>query len=97
MTWVQGYEAHWRNNAAIAQESGGADDAKTAFRCADDAKAFGEHLKAITEQYQIAYIELDRELAIDKACDIFTQVNSKGIRLDVFDLISWEAPSRTGR
>src|SRR5439155_24735736 len=27
-------------------------------------------------------------LAIDKVCDIFTQVNSKGIRLDVFDLIN---------
>ena len=52
------------------------------------AKAFGEHLKGITEQYQIAYIELDRELALDKVCDIFTQVNSKGIRLDVFDLIN---------
>ena len=51
-------------------------------------RPFGEHLKGITEQYQIAYIELDRELALDKVCDIFTQVNSKGIRLDVFDLIN---------
>ena len=86
--WVQGYEAYWRNKAATAQESGDASDAETALRCADDAKAFGEHLKGITEQYQVAYIELDRELAIDKVCDIFTQVNSKGIRLDVFDLIN---------
>ena len=51
-------------------------------------RSFGEHLKEITEQYQIAYVELDRELALDKVCDIFTQVNSKGIRLDVFDLIN---------
>ena len=86
--WVQGYEAYWRNKAAAAQESGDASDAETALRCADDAKAFGDHLKGITEQYQVAYIELDRELAIDKVCDIFTQVNSKGIRLDVFDLIN---------
>ena len=86
--WVQGYEAYWRNKAATAQESGDASDAETALRCADDAKAFGEHLKGITEQYQVAYIELDRELAINKVCDIFTQVNSKGIRLDVFDLIN---------
>jgi hypothetical protein len=40
------------------------------------------------EQYQVAYIELDRDLALDKVCDIFTQINSKGIRLDVFDLIN---------
>ena len=86
--WVQGYEAYWRSKAAAAQESGDAGGAETALRCADDAKAFGEHLKEITEQYQVAYVELDRELALDKVCDIFTQVNSKGIRLDVFDLIN---------
>ena len=86
--WVQGYEAYWRAKGATAQESGDADASETAVRHADDAKAFGEHLKAITEQYQVAYIELDRDLAIDKVCDIFTQVNSKGIRLDVFDLIN---------
>ena len=40
------------------------------------------------EQYQVAYIELDRELELDKVCDIFTQINSRGIRLDVFDLIN---------
>ena len=77
--WVQGYEAYWRNKAATAQESGDASDAETALRCADDAKAFGEHLKGITQRYQVAYIALDRELAINKVCDIFTQVNSKGI------------------
>jgi hypothetical protein len=45
-------------------------------------------VKGITEQYQIAYIELDRELELDKVCDIFTQINSKGVRLDVFDLFN---------
>jgi hypothetical protein len=86
--WVQGYEAYWRAKASVAQESGDTATAEAAGRHAADAKAFGEHLKGITEQYQIAYIELDRELALDKVCDIFTQVNSKGIRLDVFDLIN---------
>ena len=86
--WVQGYEAYWREKASAAQSSGDPDAAETAARYADDARSFGEHLKEITEQYQIAYVELDRELALDKVCDIFTQVNSKGIRLDVFDLIN---------
>ncbi|MCG2691183.1 DUF262 domain-containing protein, partial [Candidatus Parcubacteria bacterium] len=36
----------------------------------------------------IVYIELDKDLAVDKVCDIFTQINSRGIRLDVFDLIN---------
>ena len=51
-------------------------------------RQFDEHLEGITEQYQISYIELDRELELDKVCDIFTQINSRGIRLDVFDLIN---------
>jgi predicted component of type VI protein secretion system len=43
--WVQGYEAYWRDKAAAAQESGDGSDAETALRCADDAKAFGDHLR----------------------------------------------------
>ena len=62
--------------------------AQEADRRARDARAFGEHLKDITEQYQVSYIELDRDLEIDKVCDIFTQINSRGIRLDVFDLVN---------
>lgn len=79
--WVQGYERYWRDKAAQTNE-------KTDAQAADDARSFGQHLKGITEQYQVAYIELDRELELDKICDIFTQINSKGIRLDVFDLIN---------
>ena len=86
--WVQGYERFWRERAAAATEAGEEEAAAQASRDADNARSFGEHLKGITEQYQIAYIELDRDLAIDKVCDIFTQINSRGIRLDVFDLIN---------
>ena len=31
---------------------------------------------------------MDKDLEVDKVCDIFTQINSRGIRLDVFDLIN---------
>jgi hypothetical protein len=86
--WVQGYEQYWTDVTADAESRGDATAAQAAARYGKNAKAFGEHLKAITEQYQIAYIELDKELAVDKVCDIFTQINSKGIRLDVFDLIN---------
>jgi len=67
---------------------GDGEAAQEAGRRACDARAFGEHLKSITEQYQVSYIELDQDLEIDKVCDIFTQVNSRGIRLDVFDLVN---------
>ena len=86
--WVQGYEKHWRNKEEVAQSDSNESAAQVAALRARDARAFGEHLKAITEQYQITYIELDRDLEIDKVCDIFTQINSRGIRLDIFDLVN---------
>lgn len=86
--WVQGYEQYWRNRHADAEEAADITAIQTAVRNVENARAFGEHLKGITEQYQIAYIELDVDLALDKVCDIFTQINSRGIRLDVFDLIN---------
>ncbi len=86
--WVQGYEEYWKRATSDAQGVGDAAKAKNAIHHTQNAKAFGEHLKGITEEYQIAYIELDKDLAIDKVCDIFTQINSRGIRLDVFDLMN---------
>jgi hypothetical protein len=86
--WVQGYEAHWRDKAVAAEQSDDHLTAELALRHAEKAGAFGEHLKSTTEQYQVAYIELDHELPLEKVCDIFTQINSKGIRLDVFDLVN---------
>ena len=86
--WAQGYEQYWREKQAQATEEGDENTSRQAGHHADNARAFGEHLKELTDQYQIAYIELDRDLALDKVCDIFTQINSRGIRLDVFDLIN---------
>lgn len=86
--WVQGYEQFWRDKAEEAESAGKAIEAEEAGRHADNAKEFGEHLKGITQRYQISYIELDQTLEVDKVCDIFTQINSRGAQLDVFDLIN---------
>lgn len=86
--WVQGYEQYWQEAASDALESGDEEEHSQAIVHAENAAAFGEHLKSLTEQYQVSYIELDQELGIDKVCDIFTQINSKGIQLDTFDLIN---------
>lgn len=85
--WVQGYDKFWGEKAKAALDSGDAAADQFAHH-AENAKAFGEHLKGITEQYQISYIELDQDLGVDKVCDIFTQINSRGIRLDAFDLVN---------
>lgn len=86
--WVQGYEAYWQEQLKRRQELKDEDTIREAQHNIASAQAFGEHLRGIVEQYQIAYIELDRDLALDKVCDIFTQINSRGVRLDAFDLIN---------
>ena len=86
--WVQGYEKHWRDLAAEAKKVGDEAQHQTAMLHTENAVSFGEHLRTLTEQYQISYIELDQQLGIDKVCDIFTQINSKGVQLDTFDLIN---------
>jgi hypothetical protein len=83
--WVQGYSSYW---AKKSEESENEADREVASRHASNADKFGAHVKSITEAFQVSYIELDRDLAIDKVCDIFTQINSKGVRLDVFDLLN---------
>ena len=79
--WMQGYERYWEEKYSSSHDPRVSDNV-------ENARTFGEHLRDITEQYQISFIELDRDLELDKVCDIFTQVNSRGVRLDVFDLIN---------
>lgn len=86
--WVQGYEQYWGNKIAEAKTNDDISAINLAEKNSENAKAFGEHLKGITYQYQISYIELNMEISVDKVCDIFTQINSRGIRLDAFDLIN---------
>lgn len=86
--WIDGYEKFWLKTASEAESSGDTAKFVTATQHAENANAFDEHLRGITEQYQISYIELDQDLGIDKVCDIFTQINSRGIRLDIFDLMN---------
>ena len=86
--WVQGYEQFWITKGTEAEASGDLETIKKTKTHAANAKVFGAHLKGITEEYQISYIELDKDLAVDKVCDIFTQINSRGVRLDVFDLVN---------
>ena len=61
---------------------------ETAHKHAKNAAAFSKHLEGISNQYQISYIELDKDIPVEKVCDIFTQINSRGIQLDVFDLMN---------
>jgi hypothetical protein len=86
--WISGYEQFWRDTAAAAKEQGRLDEFRNAATHAANAPKFGELIRGITEEYQVSYIELAVQLEIDKVCDIFTQINSKGVQLDTFDLMN---------
>jgi len=86
--WVQGYERYWADKENAATEAGDSEEAQRAATNRTNALAFGDHMRELMDQYQIAYIELDRDLEVVKVCDIFTQINSRGIQLDVFDLMN---------
>lgn len=86
--WAQGYVKHWQQEADRLRGTGETALASSAEAHAVNAEAFGQHLADIIHQYQISYIELDRDLEIDKVCDIFTQINKRGVRLNAFDLIN---------
>jgi len=53
---------------------------------------FPNHLKTILQEllndYNLSYIELDRAISVAKVCDIFTNINSKGVPLNIFDLLN---------
>ena len=83
--WVQGYERYWESRAAEVESEA---ESAVAREHADNARDFGTHVRELTEQYRVSYIELDKDIGLEKVCDIFTQINSKGVRLDVFDLIN---------
>ncbi len=86
--WSQGCEKYWKCREASALKAGDTTGAEVARQHTENALLFDKHLEGITQQFQISFIELDQELELDKVCDIFTQINSRGIRLDVFDLIN---------
>ncbi len=86
--WFRDYEDYWKAEATRAEDEGDEKGASEARRHALNADNFAEYASELIEQYQVSFIELDKELAVDKVCDIFTQINSRGIRLDVFDLMN---------
>lgn len=86
--WSDGYADYWKAKAVLAAEDGDEEAEAVAVEHAENALKFDEHIQGIIDQYQISYIELDREIGVDKVCDIFTQINSRGVQLDVFDLIN---------
>lgn len=87
--WLQHYETYWQKKLEVVLAANSSEEEiEIARKVAEDAADFGIVVKSLSDEYQISYIELDRDIGLDKVCDIFTQINSKGVQLDVFDLIN---------
>lgn len=82
-TWFRGYEEFWRGR--VGQEG---EENFRAVEFADMARRFANEAMELLGKYQVSYIELSRDIEIDKICDIFTKINSKGVKLDIFDLMN---------
>lgn len=86
--WLRGYAEYWRQRKAQAQEAG-------EFQNADhyeNYQQYGDRFRAIIDgllqHYKISYIQLNQDIDIAKVCDIFTKINSTGVKLDMFDLLN---------
>ncbi len=87
--WIKGYRDYWNEQTELSLDN--EKDhirKKSAIESANQAKDFKNAIEELFNQYYISYIELGRDIELGKVCDIFTQINSKGVRLDIFDLLN---------
>lgn len=90
--WIKGYRDYWEKRVHKYNEEVeeyeleySKENAQVFYESSNELKQIMEDL---LRNYEISYIELDREIEIGKVCDIFTQINSKGVQLDIFDLLN---------
>ena len=83
--WIKEYRDYWQDKAEATEDE---KEIETFQSYAEDAKQFRSIIEELLNDFYISYIELDHEIEVAKVCDIFTQINSKGVRLDIFDLLN---------
>ena len=86
--WITDYIKHWERQVSILKEKNDKITEAIAKQNVKNAHKFQEMLTDITQKYQITAMVLDQDLEIEKICDIFTRINSRGQRLDIFDLMN---------
>ena len=87
-SWFSDYKEFWVRKRDKAKAAGEHREGERAQQAIGEGDEFFAHLKELLANYQVAYIELDQDLEIDKICDTFTRINTRGIRLDIFDLMN---------
>jgi hypothetical protein len=85
ITWIHRYKAFWQeqlNNSEKEEQTLKIDEILR------NATSFEDRMNEVFNRYTVAYILLDGNIDIKKVCEIFTQINSKGVKLDIFDLLN---------
>jgi len=88
--WFDEYEEYWEAKVEELKEKSPSkkDEIKTYKEYAESGDEFADFIEGFLQEYYISYIELGEDIELGKVCDIFTQINSKGVRLDIFDLLN---------
>lgn len=81
--WIIKYQEYWNYWAKEEQEN-----EEEYHKYANSAHKIKDILFDLLGNYQVSYILLDEELELNRVCDIFTHINSKGKPLDTFDLLN---------
>ncbi|UMB59900.1 DUF262 domain-containing protein [Lutibacter sp. A80] len=83
--WIKGYKNYWEIKAEEELD----EELKSEYNVyVKNAKNLKDSFEDILDNYQVSYISLSKELELNKVCDIFTHINSKGKPLDTFDLLN---------
>lgn len=88
--WFDEYEKYWINKAEIEANKESVDE-EVVQKFKSNAKRGTElrdYFEELLNEYYVSFIELGVDIELAKVCDIFTQINSKGVRLDIFDLLN---------
>lgn len=88
--WFDQYEKYWENKAnEIEDEDPSNREEINLYRgYAKRGNELRDYFEELLNEYYISFIELGENIELAKVCDIFTQINSKGVRLDIFDLLN---------
>lgn len=87
-TWLREYGEYWMERKEQAQEAGDFQNADHYEKYQQYGVRFRAIIDDLLEHYKISYIAIDQDTEIEKVCDIFTKINSTGIKLDMFDLLN---------
>lgn len=86
--WFERYVDYWKKAATAAAKSGQHQEEEDARNYAATGEKFANEMEDLLTEYKVSYVELNRNLELEKICDIFTQINRNGVQLDIFDLLN---------